>query len=386
MQEREKVSSIDIKAHLNNLRKNPKFTEEMLKLVESDLQYGLTIAETETYTSKRLDYAQMKVHSACLRNGYPENVRECITKEGLTGEQMAVALEFYEKGVPIETVAEITENSSQTAFVMKKLFRNVMEKLQEVGKAAKEHGGYAEELLEQIKAAVEKIEFQEKRYDALNEKIQELKTAGQDTKIQNNLLAQLSEKDGLLEKQQNELNDARATIARLRNEMDSMKKEREALEKRTEELEKEAAGRSRMTEAEPEKAVEPAQDMAQQAAGMQEAPLYPRIPGAGYNVAVVNEKGQIVSVVPVERMERKKDNRTVTSLFSRLAFKKKIDIVKLVAENDLEPKQLVQIRSGIEKGLSEEQLLVLINNQIPAEQMEEIINIAVYENRQKQEG
>ena len=94
MQEREKVSSIDIKAHLNNLRKNPKFTEEMLKLVESDLQYGLTIAETETYTSKRLDYAQMKVHSACLRNGYPENVRECITKEGLTGEQMAVALEF----------------------------------------------------------------------------------------------------------------------------------------------------------------------------------------------------------------------------------------------------------------------------------------------------
>ena len=79
MQEREKVSSIDIKAHLNNLRKNPKFTEEMLKLVESDLQYGLTIAETETYTSKRLDYAQMKVHSACLRNGYLENVRECIT-------------------------------------------------------------------------------------------------------------------------------------------------------------------------------------------------------------------------------------------------------------------------------------------------------------------
>lgn len=307
MQEREKVSSIDIKAHLNNLRKNPKFTEEMLKLVESDLQYGLTIAETETYTSKRLDYAQMKVHSACLRNGYLENVRECITKEGLTGEQMAVALEFYEKGVPIETVVEITENSSQTAFVMKKLFRNVMEKLQEAGKAAKEQGGYAEELLEQIKAVVEKIEFQEKRYDALNEKIQELKTAGQDTKIQNNLLAQLSEKDGLLEKQQNELNDARATIARLRNEMDSMKKERKALEKHTEELEKEAAGRSIMTEAEPEKAMEPAKDMAQQAAGMQEAPLYPQIPGAGYNVAVVNEKGQIVSVVPVERMERKND-------------------------------------------------------------------------------
>ena len=317
-------------------------------------------------------------------------VYNCLKENDLIAARHAVSMivgrdtgRLDETGVAkaaIETVAEITGNSSQTAFVMKKLFRNVMEKLQEAGKAAKEQGGYAEELLEQIKAVVEKIEFQEKRYDALNEKIQELKTAGQDTKIQNNLLAQLSEKDGLLEKQQNELNDARATIARLRNEMDSMRKERETLEKRTEELEKEAAGRSSMTEAEPEKAGEPAKDMAQQAVGMQEAPLYPQIPGAGYNVAVVNEKGQIVSVVPVERMERKKDNRTVTSLFSRLAFKKKIDIVKLVAEHDLE------IRSGIEKGLSEEQLLVLINNQIPAEQMEEIINIAVYENRQKQEG
>ena len=81
MQEREKISSIDLKAHMNNLRKNPKFTEEMLKLVESDLQYGLSIAETEEYTAKRFDYAQMKVYSACLRNGYPEDVRECITKK-----------------------------------------------------------------------------------------------------------------------------------------------------------------------------------------------------------------------------------------------------------------------------------------------------------------
>lgn len=148
MQEREKISSIDLKAHMNNLRKNPKFTEEMLKLVESDLQYGLSIAETEEYTAKRFDYAQMKVYSACLRNGYPEDVRECITKEGLSGEQMAVALEFYEKGVPIETVAEVTKNSGQTAFVMKRLFQNVIEKVQEAAKTARAQGGYAEELLE----------------------------------------------------------------------------------------------------------------------------------------------------------------------------------------------------------------------------------------------
>lgn len=395
MQERARVSSMDLKAHMNNLRKNPKFTEEILKLVESDLQYGLTIEETEMYTSKRFDYAQMKVYSSCLRNGYPEDVRECITRDGLTGEQMAVALEFYEKGVPLKTVAEVTENSSHTAFMMKKLFQSIVSKVQAAGEAVQAQDDYAKDLLEQIKSVVEKIEFQEKRYDALNEKLKELQTAGQDAKIQNNLLSQLAEKDsmlaekdGMLEKQQDELNEARGTIARLRNEMDAIRKERDRLEKRTEEMEKEAATKGSNTVTESEVAVTDKKEEIThmvQAEIKQEAPVFPTFPGVGYNVAVLDGNGKVVSFMPVERMERKREKSPVSALFSRLAFKKKIDIVKLVAEKDLEPKQLVQIRSAIEKGLSEDQLLVLINNQIPAEQMEEIINIAVYENKQKQE-
>lgn len=394
MQERAKVSSMDLKAHMNNLRKNPKFTEEILRLVESDLQYGLSIEETELYTSKRFDYAQMKVYSACLRNGYPEDVRDCITREGLTGEQMAVALEFYDKGVPLKTIAEVTENSSHTAFAMKKLFQSIVSKVQAAESTVQAQEEYAKELLEQIKSVVEKIEFQEKRYDALNEKLKELQTAGQDAKIQNNLLNQLAEKDGMLEKQQNELNEARGTIARLRNEMDGIRKEKDRLEKHTEEMEREAAARGSEPKQEPEKEVTDKKEMVQkteqaekkQVDMKQDAPVFPAFPGVGYNVAVLDGSGKIVSFMPVERMERKKDRSSVSALFSRLVFKKKIDIVKLVAEKDLEPKQLVQIRNAIEKGLSEEQLLVLINHQIPAEQMEEIINIAVYENKQKQEG
>ena len=387
MQERARVSSMDLKAHMNNLRKNPKFTEEILKLVESDLQYGLTIEETEMYTSKRFDYAQMKVYSACLRNGYPKDVRDCITREGLTGEQMAVALEFYEKGVPLKTVAEVTENSSHTAFMMKKLFQSIVSKVQAAGEAVQAQDDYAKDLLEQIKSVVEKIEFQEKRYDALNEKLKELQTAEQDAKIQNNLLSQLAEKDSMLEKQQNELNEARGMIAKLRNEMDVIRKERDRLEKRTEEMEKEAVV-NRNEAKQPEITMTDKKEETThmvQAEVKQEAPVFPTFPGVGDNVAVLDGNGKVVSFMPVERMERRKERSSVSALFSRLAFKKKIDIVKLVAEKDLEPKQLVQIRSAIEKGLSEDQLLVLINNQIPAEQMEEIINIAVYENKQKQE-
>lgn len=386
MQERAKVSGMDIKAHINNLRKNPKFTEEILKLVESDLQYGLTIEETESYTSKRLDYAQMKVYSACLRNGYSEDVRKCITKEGLTGAQMAVALEFYEKGVPIATVAEVVENSGNTAFEMKKLFQEIIRKVQEAEEAVSGQDSYVKELFEQTKSVLEKIAFQEKRYDALNEQLQKLQTVGRDAQVENNLLKQLNEKDRMLEKQQNELNEARAAVIKLKNEMDVVRKERDRLEKHAERLEREAAPKERSSVQEQSVTKNMEESRMGQTKKEQKMPAYPAFSTMGYNMAVVDRDGNIVSLMPVGHMERKKGKHSLSALFSRLVFRKKIDIVKLVAEKELAPEQLVQVRNAIEKGLNEEQLLVLINNQIPAEQMAEIINIAVYENKQKQEG
>lgn len=407
MQERSKESDMNISGYINQLGKNPKNTADVLKLVESDLEYGLTIEETKQYTSKKYDYAQMKVYSACLRNGYPQEVRECLTDEGMTGEQMAVALEFYEKGVSLEIIRKVMAESGNTAFEMKKLFQNVVAKVQETGAVVQEREGYAKELMEQIKSVVEKIEFQEKRYDALNEQLQKIQTAERDIEVENNLLKQMKEKDSTIEVQQNELNEARAAVIRLRNEKDQMnsemeqlRKEKERLEKRTGELEKEAAEKEKQStqqsvaeRTEPQKMEVKKETQPETQAGAKpdtvspgrtEMPVFPLMQGMGCNVAVVDAAGRIVSVVPVERMERKKENHSLSALFSRLAFKKKINIVKLVAEKDLAPGQLVQIRNAIEKGLTEEQLLVLINHKLPAEQMEEIINIAVYENRQKQ--
>lgn len=390
MQERGIITNMDLKVYMNSLKNNPRLTEDMLRLVEEDLRFGLTPRETEEYTGKKLDYPQMKVYSRCLRGGYEKEVTEVITREGLSGEQMAVALEFYEKGVPIQTVKEVTEKTGQTAFTMKKLFASVMEKLGETQKKSDTEEAYAKELLEQIKEAVAKINFQEKRYDALNEKLKELQTARQDTQVQNNLLSQLAEKDILLEKQQNEINEARVALARLRNELDATGKERNILEKKIEEMEQQekSVDQPKNHEEVSHKAkhyVEVAGKQTDNRMETEASTVQPIFP-VEYQAALVDKSGRIIQMVPVERTARKKDRGALTSLFSRVCFKKRTDIVKLVAERGLEPKQLVQIRNAIEKGLTEQQLMVIINNQIPAEQMEEIINIAVYENRQKGEA
>lgn len=386
MQERGKITNMDLKVYMESLKNNPRLTEDMLRLVEEDLRFGLTPKETEEYTGKKLDYLQMKVYSRCLRSGYGTAVIEVITKDGLTGEQMAVALEFYEKGVPLDTVREVTGNTEQTAFTMKKLFQRIMEKFGEAEKKADTEEAYAKELLGQIKHVVEKIDFQEKRYDALNEKLKELQTSGQDAKIQNNLLSQLSEKDGLLEKQQNEINEARAAVIRLRNELDEAGREKKVLEKKMEEMKRlERPEEAAKPEERPKPPVEKEEHTADNRKE-QEAPVTQPDWNVEYQVAVVDKNGRIIRMLPVEHKKPGRDKGIFTALLSRIYLKKKADIVRLVAEKGLEREQLVQIRNAIGKGLTEKQLLVLINNQLPAGQMEEIINIAVYENRQREES
>lgn len=377
MQERTVLSGMDLKAYLGRLRQNPKYTEEILKLIEDDLRFGLTKEETEEYSSGRYDYRQMRVYSKCLRNNYSREEKAAILKDGLSGEQMAVALEFYEKGVPMETITGVLSSAENTAYTMKRLFSQVLNKAKEAEPAGGQDMAYAKELMEQIREVVEKISWQEKRYDALNEKLKEIGTVGQDAQVQGNLIAQLSEKDRMLEKQQNELNEARVASVKLRGEMEEMRKEMKALEEQLKKAEKAEAAAPK----EPEKEEKPEKQTEGSAPGVPESALYP---GIEYHAAVVDKDGNIVRFVPVERMERKDRGSVMSSMFSRLFFKKKMDIVKLLAEKDLSPEQLVQIRCAIEKGLSEKQLLVLINNKIPAVQMEEIINIAVYENKMKE--
>ena len=252
MQERTVLSGMDLKAYLGRLRQNPKYTEEIVKLIEDDLRFGLTKEETEEYSGGRYDYRQMCVYSRCLRNGYSKEEKAAILKEGLSGEQMAVALEFYEKGVPMDTITEVLSSAENTAYTMKRLFSQVLCKIKEAEPVNGQDAAYAKELMQQIHEVVEKISCQEKRYDALNEKLKEIGTAGQDAQVQGNLIAQLSEKDRMLEKQQNELNEARVQIAKLHGEMEEIRKERKALEEQVKK-----AGRAEPEPKKPEKGNKP---------------------------------------------------------------------------------------------------------------------------------
>ncbi|SCP97749.1 hypothetical protein [Anaerobium acetethylicum] len=107
-------------------------------------------------------------------------------------------------------------------------------------------------------------------------------------------------------------------------------------------------------------------------------PLYYGMP-VSYE-AMLRTGGQVHNI-PVDRSVRK-SNPGIMGFAAALGLKRKSkpDLVKAIANKELSPEQLVQIRVAMQKGLTESQLMELVNNRMDVDQMKEIIEIAVLEN------
>ena len=396
-EKREPLSEMAIERKIQILR-NKHMDSEVIALVKSDYEYGLTDDEIGLYLNKSYDIEQMKVLSKCLHKGVSEELLTLLKDSRMAAPKMQTALDYYEKGVPIDAIREVVQKDD-TAVNMRRMFDVVLEKLNKAKEQMPQDLEYVKSLVAQMDEVVAKINHQNERYDALNKKLSEIETSKDDEEVRERLVKENQDKDALINSQQNELNKASSTIARLRDDIEKKDKEMKRMSERIESLEdkiigiatdnikaaevKNDAGKTEnaedvadtkedRTDKKMVDTVAVPQNMQAVANGI---PVY-------YQIPVVDGTGNVVQRLPIERSVRKSSNSGVASLFARLSFKKKsrADIVKLVASGDLVPAQLVQIKSAIEKGLTESQLVELINNNISAEKMKEIIEIAVLEN------
>ena len=386
---REPLSAIAIEKKLQLLR-NKHFSEDTIALVKSDYEYGLKEEEISLYLNKSYDIEQMKILSECLHKDVPKDVIDIIKNTKYSVHQMQVSLEFYEKGVPVQTIKEVMDKGEKP-ITMRRLYEEVLEQLNKVKEQIPEESEYVKALISQMDEVVEKINHQNERYDALNKKLSEIETSKDDEEVRERLVKENQDKDALINSQQNELNKASSTIARLRDDIEKKDKEMKRMGDRIESLEDKIISVATENKKEAESKAEPqeSQSVPQADKKMVDTVAVPQnmqavangIP-VYYQIPVVDGTGNVVQRLPIERSVRKSSNSGVVSLFARLSFKKKsrADIVKLVASGDLVPAQLVQIKSAIEKGLTEGQLVELINNNVSAEKMKEIIEIAVLEN------
>ena len=430
--ERQKQSEQDVQPLIDKRRNKGKYSEEIIQLVKEDLMLGFKKTEIDQYANRKYDIRQMRIYSECMRSNYSEDVIDVICGENLNANQMAVLFDMYKNGISLEKIKTIMSEAERVPKRMHEAFEKLQEELQQanislvdktnieaidendaegfigesdskVEQIKESQKEYVSKLVSVLKDVADKIHFQESRYDELNQKLKIFETSKNDEAVMQGLVDELAEKDRQLDEQQDEISKANGSLARFRNEKEQseikLQKEKGELQDEVDELrrklknaqldlkdaeiriEKVEHKNQINTEGEEEMQYKPKEIIQPQKAAISQKT---QISGIGipvyYQVPVVDGRGQIIQQVQIEQMQRKSNG--ATGILGKLGFKKKsrADIVKLVASGELLPAQLVQIKSAIERGLTEGQLVELINNNVAAEKMKEIIEIAVLEN------
>ena len=393
-QQKEQNGSLAVAKYIQQLRNNTmRYSKEMVDLVEEDIKYGLTIEQTQIYAKPEFEYTQMKIISNCLRKGTKREFIDLLVKyPKINGYQMQVALEFYEKGVLLTSIEEVMMKG-EAATKMRTHYEEILKKMEEVKEDSKKEPECIKELIQKVENAVAKIQHQDERYEVLNQKLLEFENEKKEDEVREELVKKLTDAEANLSSQQDQLNRASSTIARLREQIEDKNKELGKMQTRIDTLEDKLLEKAAKTdvseetnevmitkENEEEECSEDTNNVVEQmnqvdilARQTYQMPIY-------YQVPIMNGN-QIITRAVIDRTMRKSSNG-ITGIFSKLSLKKKSrqDIVKLVANGNLTPAQLNQIKNAMLQGLTEGQLIELINNNVSAEKMKEIIEIAVIEN------
>lgn len=394
-QSRIQLSEIDINAQIERLTNKGKYNAEVLKLVRRDLEYGLSVEEVDVYLQRRAPFEVQKKLSDAFHNGCDIDLVTLFADAGLNVPQIETAIGFHKDGASVEIIKAVIDQNLN-AHGMKEAYKQMISKMKQIQGASAEDvekidKSYVDSLFEEMRRIISQINYDEKRFDKLNAKIKEISNGKVSDKELEELYQKLADKDAIISNQQDNINQANAALARLRKDSDSRDDEKKKLLEQIEHLHTQLAEKDEEIVALKNKEKEPEETSMDREESKETATpdMIPLKDANGmvvygipvhYAIASKPDGAKEAEYSVIERTERK--NSGLAAMFGKLAFKKKSrqDIVKLVASGNLTPDQLVQIRIGIEKKLTENQLINLINNNVPADQMKEIIEIAVLEN------
>lgn len=390
---RKQLSEHDISEAMAQLRRTGKYNDEVLKLVQADLEYGLSRDEVDIYLTRKLPIEVKRKLSEALHEGCGVELVTVFADAGINIHQIETAINYYNAGVPLDAIKSVIAQN-MNAHGMKEAYKKILAQMKAVQgtseeELAKVDKTYVDSLFEEMRKIVSQIGYDEKRFDELNAKIKEIAGGKASDKELEELYQKMADKDTIISNQQDNINQANSALARLRRESDEKEEEKKKMQETIGKLNGQLAEKDEQIAALKEQKVEPTMQPAESEANITPPGTVPLKDASGnvvygipvhYAIAYKADGAKEPEVTVIERTERK--NVGFASMFAKLSFKKKSrqDIVKLVASGNLTPEQLQQIRIGMEKKLTENQLLNLINNNVPADQMKEIIEIAVLEN------
>ena len=370
-------------SYLQKLEVTPGWRKEVVDLVREDLTFGLTKEQVQLYAQKDGSIERMRLYSDCLRKGYSEDIVGQLLDDTLDIFRCKVAVEFYELGIAIEKIVEVIQ-STNNAKEMKNVFLEFLNKKQQLGSEPCDMPPYAKELISQIRSVVGQIKNHEEYYVELQKLVNGLAGAKQYEETIERLHKDISDREVQISAQQDEVNAGHKKVADQRNQIERLEKELEKMNETVSSLESKLQEKEEQVKELTNRLGNKNMNNAQAAYVAENGGYTPSENGIPvyYSVPMV-ERGKVVGRVQVENTKRRGDGSM--GLLAKIAgiFVPDRDMVKKVIEANLSPAQLVQVRTGMEKGLTESQLYKLIDNDLSPETMQEIIDLAVLINKNK---
>lgn len=408
--ERQRISDVDRAGFIAKMERKTT-DKKVIDLVREDIDQGLSITQIEDYMDRELSYEQRKAISDMYRKRYPASVVAIMGKTHLDVEIMRTAMEIYDKGVPWEDIKKLL-TETKTAEELRNAFSEVLKNVQPVLAITSEDVAeedidadkkddkkqtvpeYVEILMTELKGLIEKIHYQDGRYDAFNEILKECmfakKEEGVIEKLSNEnkqLEAQIKELTEQLVNSQDEVAKRLKNESRLRNEVENgkeeikkmqeiineLKEENTSFEETVKEQEQAIIAKNAIIEKKnSEKMNEEKNEESGKTDNPQSIPVY-------YTLAVMDEHNQ-VHRSDIEYVKHR--SSIVSSLMSRLGLRKAShrNLVQMVINRELSSEQVNEIKCGLEKGLNEEQMGLIINKNLSPERIKSIVDFAALQN------
>lgn len=376
----------EIEKVISEYRRKNLGNAEVYEFVRNDLAYGISKEEVDGYVKNySLSTSQKEIYSKCLRQRYPLDFIHFLM-EKVEEERCPIIIEYFEKGMTIEQLEEVLEQKPKTLAALRSMLQNIYSGLSQFTEDSVQNQELLQQFQQQIDTIVKKFENQEEK---ISQMFQTIKEHGNDSynEEKEKLLKQLADVEQDLVNEKKISSDRNVTIINLRNENNELRSKMQSLnneiQKKDMELQKERE-RVESVNRQMEEAKSTKTDTTVEVNNGNSVLHQKKVQGVAdaYTITGIGAEPYVV----VRNIVQEQRKSLAMALIRKIFLSKRSNryLMKKVIQADLNGGQIRQVAGGMEKGLTYEQLDILIESKATPEKMAGIIELAVLENSLKE--
>lgn len=361
------------------------YEKEAVALAKEDLTAGVPKDLVALYMDKRLSVAQMQQYSRAMRAGLSEDFIRMLKDGNFKYRQLEVIIDFHLKGVPMESIGKEISSDMEPHAIHKALTA-IYEQLEKAKATVPQGNEEAKEICEKIEKMLSGIGDNSNYLQAVMDKLGTLDSIAQgNDDVRETLSKSIEEKERIINEQQAFITQATKENGELRRKLQEISESKNSFEKKQLSYEKEMESLRAENEAlrkEKEDMVREITDKEKELAKKEEdmalVQSRPRVPNVNYDTVVVGGDGRRQSI-HVEHTSKRSPEGLLALAGKKLFGKSKVNLIKQLTGKGLNQQQMEQIKVAIESGLTDEEVIDIINSGFSAEEMKQAIEIVIAE-------